>query len=232
MTADHLTISFISHWQQADKTSKYTALLTTAKTLKWRILAVVFPRIIFLALTICQPILIQELLTYLSAPNETESKNVGYGLVGAYALVYLGTAVAICFYWYLQYQCLIMVRGCLVAAISWQTARLNIQAIKDPKAAVTLMSADVERIMDGLRPLHDFWASIIQIIIGFYLLQKQMGVASVVPIITSTLSAIGAAWISKAANRRQVKWMEAVQNRISLTSAMLSSMKGVKMRVS
>ena len=57
-----------------------------------------------------------------------------------------------------------------------------------------------------------------------------MGVASVVPIITSTLSAIGAAWISKAANRRQVKWMEAVQNRISLTSAMLSSMKGVKMR--
>ena len=170
MTADHLTISFISHWQQADKTSKYTALLTTAKTLKWRILAVVFPRIILLASTICQPILIQELLTYLSAPNETESKNVGYGLVAAYALVYIGTAVATGFYWYLQYQCLIMVRGCLVAAISWQTARLNIQAIKDPKAAVTLMSADVERIMDGLRPLHDFWASIIQIFIGFYFL--------------------------------------------------------------
>ena len=123
-----------------------------------------------------------------------------------------------------------MVRGCLVAAISWQPARLNVQAIKDPKAAVTLMSADVERIMDGLRPLHDFWANIIQTLIGLYLLQKQMGVASVVPIMTSTLSAIGTAWISKAAYRRQVKWMEAVQSRISLTSAMLLSMKGVKMR--
>ena len=94
MTADQLMISFVAHWQQADKTSKHAALVTTAKTLKWRVLAVVFPRIILLALTICQPILIQELLTYLSVPNDTEMKNVGYGLIGAYALVYIGTAVA------------------------------------------------------------------------------------------------------------------------------------------
>jgi ATP-binding cassette, subfamily C (CFTR/MRP), member 1 len=211
MTANQLTVAYISHWRRASKTSKDAALLTTFRTLKWQLLAAVFPRVILLALTMCQPILIQELLLYLS-------------------LVYTGTAVATGFYWYFQYRFLTMVRGCLVSAISWQTARLNIQAISDPKAAVTLMSTDIERITDGLRSLHDFWACTIQICVGLYLLQKQMGVACVVPIILAILSAAGTAWISGTSNKRQVTWMEAVQARIGVTSAMLSSIKGVKMR--
>jgi ATP-binding cassette, subfamily C (CFTR/MRP), member 1 len=194
------------------------------------ILALVLPRAVLLALTICQSILLHELLIYLSAPVETTSKNTKYGLIGAYALVYTGSAVATGFYWYKQYQFLTMVRGCLVSAISWRTANLNILAIGDPKTAVTLMSTDVERITEGLRPLHDFWASIIQIGISLCLLQQQMGVACVVPIIVCVLCGASTAWVSGSSNKRQVKWMEAVQNRIGITSAVLSSMKGVKMR--
>lgn len=78
--------------------SKHATLLTTFKTLKWRLFAAVFPRLILLALTMCQPVLIRELLTYLSAPVEAISKNIGYGLIGAYALVYAGSAVATRFY--------------------------------------------------------------------------------------------------------------------------------------
>lgn len=105
--------------------------------------------------------------------------------------MYTGSAVAAGFYWYKQYQFLTMVRGCLVAAISWRTTNLNILAVGDPKAAVTLMSTDVERITEGLRPLHDFWASIIQICISLYLLQQQMGVACVVPIIVCEPALLG-----------------------------------------
>lgn len=230
MTADHLAMSYIKHWQKAKDTRKYAAMLNTAKTLKWQLLAVIPPRIALLALTICQPILIQELLSYLSAPEATTSKSVGYGLIGAYALVYTGSAIATGFYWYFQYRFLTMVRGCLVSAISWRTARLNFLAASDPKAAVTLMSTDVERITDGLRPLHDFWASIIQIGFSLYLLERQMGVACVVPIVIAIICAVSTTWLSGPLNQNQVKWMEAVQNRISITSAMLSSMKGAKMR--
>lgn len=230
MTAEYLAMSYIKHWQQAEETRKYAAMLNTAKTLKWQLLAVIPPRIALLALTVCQPILIQELLSYLSAPEATTSKHIGYGLIGAYALVYTGSAIATGFYWYFQYRFLTMVRGCLVSAISWQTARLNLLAVSDPKAAVTLMSADVERITDGLRPLHDFWASIIQIGIALYLLKRQMGVACVVPIVIAIICGISTTWLSGPSNKKQVKWMEAVQKRISITSAMLSSMKGVKMR--
>ena len=230
MAAEQLGISYLSHWKQARKTSKHAALLTTVKALKWPLLAPIIPRAVLLALTICQPILLHELLTYLSAPVETMSKNTGYGLIGAYALVYTGSAVATGFYWHKQYQFLTMVRGCLVSAISWKTANLNILAVGDPKAAVTLMSTDVERITEGLRPLHDFWASIIQIGISLYLLRQQMRVACVAPIIVCLLCGASTAWVSGLSNKRQVKWMEAVQNRIGITSAVLSSMKGVKMR--
>jgi ATP-binding cassette subfamily C (CFTR/MRP) protein 1 len=230
MTAEYLATSYIKHWQQSVKTKKYAAMLNTAKTLKWQMLAVIPPRIALLVFTVCQPILIQELLSYLSAPEVPASNSIGYGLIGAYALVYTGSAIATGFYWHFQYRFLTMVRGCLVSAISWQTTRLNLLAVSDSKAALTLMSADVERITDGLRPLHDFWASIIQIGIALYLLEGQMGVACVVPIVIAIICAVSTAWLSGPSNLRQVKWMEAVQKRISITSAMLLSMKGVKMR--
>lgn len=57
-----------------------------------------------------------------------------------------------------------------------------------------------------------------------------MGVACVIPIILAILSATCTAGISSASNKRKVIWMEAVQTRIGITSAMLSSMKGVKIQ--
>lgn len=171
MTADQLGDVYLRHWRRACKTGKHAALRSMIQTLRWPLLAPIFPRVCLLALTICKPILLQELLTYLSAPSDTTSKNIGYGLIGAHALVYIGSAVATGFYWYKQYQFLTMVRGCLVPAIGWRTTNLNVQAVGDPKAGVTLMSTDVERITEGLRPLHDFWASILQLGIALYLLQ-------------------------------------------------------------
>ncbi|KAM4057712.1 reverse transcriptase (RNA-dependent DNA polymerase) [Hirsutella rhossiliensis] len=43
-------------------------------------------------------------------------------------------AVATGAYWYHHYRVLTMIRGCLVSAIGWQTLRINIYAMSDPKA--------------------------------------------------------------------------------------------------
>lgn len=230
MTAETLGSSYLRYWKNANRTSQNAALLTLAKTLKWYLLAPIFPRAILLALTICQPILLHELLTYLSAPADTTSRNTGLGIIAAYAFVYTGSAIATGFYWHQQYRFLTMTRGCLISAIAWKTAGLDVLAASDPKAAVSLMSTDIERITDGMRPLHDFWASVIQIAIALYLLEKQMGVACVVPVILSIVCAAITAWTSRLANRRQIEWMEAIQVRIGMTSAMLSSMKSARMR--
>ena len=46
---------------------------------------------------------------------------------------------------------------------------------------LTLMGADVERIILGLRSIHEVWASLVDISIAIYLLEKQVYVACLVP---------------------------------------------------
>ena len=59
--------------------------------LKWPILVPIVPRLALLALTFCQPILLKRLLDYINN-SDTESVNIGYGLIGAYFIVYVGLA--------------------------------------------------------------------------------------------------------------------------------------------
>ncbi|KAM4067622.1 ABC transporter [Hirsutella rhossiliensis] len=165
-----------------------------------------------------------------TAAYTPETEAIGKGLIGAYALVYIGMAVTTGAYWYRHYRVLTMIRGCLVSAIGWQTLRINAHAMSDPKAPVTLMSTDVERILFGLRSFHEFWAIVIQVGILTYLLHEELGTSLVVPVFITALSSIATVWVSRSSHARQVKWMQAAQSRIGATSKILSSIKTIKMR--
>ena len=67
-------------------------MFTLVKFFKWQMLLPVFPRLCLVALTFCQPLLINRYLQFLQDP--TESMDIGYGLLGAYAVVYFGLAVS------------------------------------------------------------------------------------------------------------------------------------------
>lgn len=63
------------------------------RALKWPLLSVVPPRACLIALNFCQPLLINRAII-LSIDDVTQkSIDVGYGLIGAYVLVYIGIAV-------------------------------------------------------------------------------------------------------------------------------------------
>lgn len=53
--------------------------------------------------------------------------------------------------------------------------------------AITLMGTDVERIANGFREIHELWGCLIDIGIAVYLLERQVGVACLVP----TVIAVG-----------------------------------------
>jgi ATP-binding cassette, subfamily C (CFTR/MRP), member 1 len=57
-----------------------------------------------------------------------------------------------------------------------RTLDLDIAAV-DKSAAVTIMSADVERIVFGLRMMHEIWANTVQVAFAAWLLEIQVGVA-------------------------------------------------------
>jgi len=69
-----------------------------------------------------------------------------------------------------------MFRGSLVALLFDKTLRLNTTTVSDA-AALTLMSADIDRIGTGLRELHELYSSWIELALALWLLKRLLGVA-------------------------------------------------------
>ena len=49
-------------------------------------------------------------------------------------------------------------------------------------AAITLMSTDVERVAKGFENIHETWAGTIEIGLGIWLLERQIGVTCLVSV--------------------------------------------------
>ncbi|KAJ4013233.1 hypothetical protein NW752_007528 [Fusarium irregulare] len=121
-----------------------------------------------------------------------------------------------------------MARGQLISLLYDKATDMSITAA-NPTAALTLMSADIERIDTGWRTAHDVWANLIEIVIAVYLLGRQLGLACLIPVGAAIFSIVGSVIAVSFVMARQAIWLEAIERRISVTSQMLGSMKGVKM---
>ena len=60
---------------------------------RWHLLVAVPPRLCLSAFTFAQPFLVSRILDYVVEPDTVNTKNIGYGLVGAMGIVYTGLAV-------------------------------------------------------------------------------------------------------------------------------------------
>lgn len=80
-------------------------------------------------------------------------------------------------------------RGVLIAAVYDKTTTMSVTKL-DNSAAVTLMGTDVERLTRSLRILHEIWANVIQVAVVTWLLQRQVGIVCIAPIVVciSTLN--------------------------------------------
>jgi ATP-binding cassette subfamily C (CFTR/MRP) protein 1 len=73
-------------------------------------------------------------------------------------------------------------RGGLIALIYDRALQIRDVDAKDI-TAVTVMSTDAERIFRSLLMLHEVWASVMDIGIAIWLLERQIGLASIAPIV-------------------------------------------------
>ncbi|KAF6809553.1 ABC multidrug transporter [Colletotrichum sojae] len=193
-----------------------------AKALAVPLLMPVAPRIALIGFSFSQPFFIQTLLEYLQDPDAP--KNVGYGLIGAAAMMYAGIAISTALYYYFQQRALYMSRGCLSAVIYKKTTEADITAAGDA-AAVTLMSTDTERIIRGFYGLHEFWANLIEVALGCWLLERQLGVSFIAPIIVILVCTGVTVVCAKYTGERQSRWMAQIQKRVGLTANVISNMK-------
>jgi ATP-binding cassette subfamily C (CFTR/MRP) protein 1 len=116
-------------------------------------------------------------------------------------------------YWHQNFKLVTGVRAGLVSIVYNKTTMLSISAV-NKNIAVTLMSADVERKVNGLRTIHDIWANFIQIAIAAWLLEKQVGVAIVASLVVAAVCGYITLKVGDAAGTSQGVWMESIEKRI------------------
>lgn len=56
-------------------------------------------------------------------------------------------------------------------------------SIADDGTALTHMSTDIEGIADGIKEMHEIWASVLELGVAVYLLQRYIGAACFVAVI-------------------------------------------------
>jgi ABC-type multidrug transport system fused ATPase/permease subunit len=119
-------------------------------------------------------------------------------------------------------------RGIIVAAIHAKILVSSSSAVSD-NAALTLISADLERISFSLKHIDQLFACPVEIGVAIFLLERQIGVSCVAPIVFS-IALTGISLInSNVAVPMQKGWLASVQERVAYTAAVLNFPKGFKM---
>ncbi|ETS81802.1 hypothetical protein PFICI_06804 [Pestalotiopsis fici W106-1] len=222
-----LTQAFQNTWNGAKKSRKHCLSLAVISNFGMEMLISWIPRSFHIAFTMAKPFLVQTTLNYIMN-HQNLPPSYGYGLIGAWGIVYTGIAISDQIFNFLVYRLMVKVRGALVGIIYRDMLNVRAQS-NNSSMALTLMSTDVDRICQTGRWLVDLVPNVVQVGIGLYILGIQLGAVCVAPLVVALLSALGAGAIAKSVPVRQKAWIAAIQKRVGITSDILGTMKGVKM---
>ncbi|KAH8712254.1 hypothetical protein GQ44DRAFT_689190 [Phaeosphaeriaceae sp. PMI808] len=228
LRSDYLHHLLGPSWDRLKRVGPRSLFTTTLRKLKWPVLAVVPPRLCLIGFNFCQPFLINRAVRFSQQPVTNQTTNIGYGLIGAYVLVFVGIAVSTGQYQHKTFHFITMMRGGLVSMLYGKATEVPLTDV-DTASSLTLMSADIERIVTGMETGHEVWSNTIEISLAMYLLQRELGVACAIPIGVAILSFLASLGATSLVMQRQALWLEAIERRITATAAMLNSVKGVKM---
>lgn len=127
------------NWAKPTKSRSHALFWSTLNVTRRQLLLCVFPRLCLIAFRYTQPFLLSRTTQFVT--SQTDAKSIGWGLTGAFGIVFLGTAIANGVYTHMTFRFATVVRGTLVSMICAKTLDLSITSL-DESAAVTLMSND------------------------------------------------------------------------------------------
>lgn len=86
----------------------------------------------------------------------------------------------------------------------------------------------MNRIQQGLTPLHDIWANTGEAILACWLLQRQLGAAFAAPLVIVLMCALATVGVSRFAGPRMMIWTKQTEGRVKLTNAIVANLKPLK----
>ncbi|CAK38280.1 uncharacterized protein An03g04880 [Aspergillus niger] len=220
LSANELHRKFSAHWASMPKTYENALAYCAVRAFRAPVFYSFLSRLMRIGLDYTQPFLITRLTIYVG--QKIPSKDDGYGLIGAFALVFILKGVMNCLYEHYIFRLITQIRGALVSVIYDKTLELKYDEYSD-SAALTLMSNDIDNIASGIQNVHEVWASPIEVGIALYLLQRQVAWAATVPAALSVAVFYSTHLLSKSAPGRQKVWMQAVRDRVAFASSYLDA---------
>lgn len=207
--------------------SKRPLLWTLPKAFGVQLAAVLLSRLCLSALQLCQPLLINQVTTWLGN-NDHKDQDTGHGLIGATICIYIGLAIANVTFKREMDRLNTKARGALNTAIHAKMLRLSSQQLSD-SSCLTLMTADIARVSQSLERLDYFVAAPFELAVAIYLLNTQIGVSCIAPVASGLVISLLSFVDSNRGLPVQKRWLQAVQERISYTALVLGSPKAMKM---
>ncbi|KAH8200182.1 hypothetical protein TruAng_005630 [Truncatella angustata] len=137
--------------------------------------------LLLVGLSFGQTYLIQDAVNYVQTVD-TRPMGEGYGLLGGFALVYVGLAIATGWATQLTFRMMASMRGQLILLIYARMIVLPVCSVRE-SAMISLVSTDVQRIAETFHLfLVNLVSSVLQTAIAVYLLYTQLGAVCVAPI--------------------------------------------------
>ncbi|RAH40919.1 P-loop containing nucleoside triphosphate hydrolase protein [Aspergillus brunneoviolaceus CBS 621.78] len=226
LSADLLHKQLNRSWNRASKRSHNALAYCMMYTFNSSIICSFIARLAVIGLSYSQPFLITALKDYVEEAKP--DRNKGYGLIGAFGLVFLLKGIFDCLYQHHNYRLITNVRGAVVSLIYQKTLTLRFDEYSE-SAALTLMSNDIDNIAFGIQNMHEVWASLVETGIALYLLQRQVSWAAAVPAFVSLVAMLSMHLLSSSMPGRQKLWMQAVQQRVAFASNYSNAFAAIKM---
>ena len=127
-----------------------------------------------IAVTLTQPLLLRRLLIFVADPEAPSS--TGYGLIGAFAILYCLTAIFNAWYAHTANKFALSLREVLVSAVYDRIYSAK-ACVLDEGQITTFINVDMEHVIQGALIFHEIWASVATVGIAFYMLYEFIGTA-------------------------------------------------------
>lgn len=215
LQAEALHDRFQEDWKSTEHRVGSTSL---ARCIFWfskrDIVVTVISRLALLTFTLLQPLAMNTLLTWLDKTNTPHNMDYGYGLIAAYGLIYLGIALSTGIFWRYQFRWVTKLRGVLISALYFRV--LESKGFDNTKNdAIGSMTVDVENFITGMRQIHELYANVLQIGFATWMIERQIAIGSVAPIVVALLCGLATYRLSKYIAPYQPKLVQSTQKRLS-----------------
>ncbi|QIW99525.1 hypothetical protein AMS68_005043 [Peltaster fructicola] len=194
---------------------------------KWMWLKPFPTRLAQAAFSFAQPYLIYQLLYWLFIPT-ADSRSIGYGLLAGFACSYIGVSLTTSFGQYQVVRLCAKLRGDLILRIYTKSLEIKTCEIQS-MAALTLMSTNVDKFVAGMIVLQEFIVSIPVVGIGLWLLERQVGLGAIGPVVTVAAAAVVIGACVPGIDKAQKAWLDAVKRRVQFATQVLAGYQTAKM---